>query len=159
MGRVLMKRTTLLLTVASFALLASTGAVSGDIYTWVDDDGGIHYEDRPTDEQVAHRVGIDSRATDNDAVYAQTQARLDAKAAAAQVAAEAPPEMTKKEIRAEKEQRQQQCQRYREQRDKYLRARAIYDENEVGDRVYQDEATRQATMDRVETQIREYCGS
>ena len=127
MGRDLMKRTALLLTVASFALVANSNAVAGDIYTWIDDEGGVHYEDRPTEEQMAQRVDIDSRSTDNAAVYAQTQARLDARAAAAQVAAEAPPEMTREEIRAEQEQRQRQCVQYRDQRDQYLRARAIYD--------------------------------
>jgi hypothetical protein len=154
-----MKRTTLLLTVASFALVASSGAVSGEIYTWIDDDGGIHYEDRPTEEQVVQRVGIDSRATDNEAVYAQTQARLEAKAVADQVAAEAPATMSRKEVRAEKEKRQQQCQSFRNKKDEFLRARALYNEDENGERVYQDESQRQATMNRIEDQIREYCGA
>ena len=154
-----MKRTTLLLTIASFALIASGGAISGEIYTWVDDDGSTHYEDRPTEEQLAKRVDIDSRATDNAAVYAQTQARLEAKAAADQVAAEAPATMTRKEVRAEKDKRAQQCQTYRDQLGKYLRSRALYTDGDNGERVYQDESQRQATIDRVEGQIQEYCGT
>ena len=154
-----MNRTTLILTAACVALLASTAALAGDIYRWVDDDGSVHYQDRPTEEQAAELMDLQSRATDNAAINAQTQARLEARAVAEQVEAEAPPTMSKKEVRAEQEQRERQCQSYREQRDTFLRSRALYTEGENGERVYQDEAQRQATMDRVEGQIREYCGS
>jgi hypothetical protein len=84
-----MKRATICLTAAFIALVANSAAIGGEIYTWIDDDGSIHYQDRPTEAQaadaVAAMVDIDSRDTDNAAITAQTQARLEAQAAAAQV--------------------------------------------------------------------------
>ena len=67
--------------------------------------------------------------------------------------------MTRQEIAAEKEKRQQQCQAYRDQLDHFLRSRAIYNEGVDGERIYQDEAQRQTTIDRVQAQINEYCGA
>jgi hypothetical protein len=158
-----MKRATIFLTAAAIVLVANSAAIGGDIYKWTDDDGSVHYQDRPTEAQAANvvavMVDIDSRDTDNAAITAQTQARLDAQAAAAQVEAEAPATMTRQEKDAEKEKRQQQCQTYRGQLDQFLRSRAIYTEGADGERVYQDEAQRQATIDRVRAQINEYCGS
>jgi hypothetical protein len=158
-GRVLMKRATLFISVASLALGASSAAMSSEIYKWVDDEGGLHYQDRPTEEQAAELMDIDSRATDNAAINEQTQARLEAKAVAAQVEAEAPAEMTWQEKKAEQQQRQRQCDSFRDQRDTYLRSRALYTEDANGNRIYQDEAERQATMNRIDTQIKEYCGA
>jgi hypothetical protein len=158
-----MKRATLLVTAASIALGASSFAIAGEIYTWVDDDGSVHYEDRPTEAQaaeiVAAMIDIDSRSTDNAAISAQKQERLDAKAVADQVKSEAPPKMTRQEINAEIEQRQQKCLTYRDKLGEYVRARAIYNEGDDGERVYQDEAQRQATIGKVQAQINEYCGS
>lgn len=158
-----MKRATIFLTTAALALVANSAAIGGEIYTWTDDDGSVHYQDRPTEAQaadvVAAMVDIDSRDTDNAAITAQTQARLEAKAASAQVESEAPAEMTRQEKNAEKEQRQQKCQTYRDQLGQYLRSRALYTEGADGERVYQDEAQRQATIDKVQAQIDEYCGS
>jgi hypothetical protein len=158
-----MKRATLFLTAASIALVANSAALGGEIYTWTDEDGGVHYQDRPTEAQAANAVvalvDIDSRNTDNAAITAQTQARLEAKAAAAQVESEAPAKMTRQEKDAEKEKRHQQCQTHRGQLDQYLRSRALYNEGADGVRIYQDEAQRQTTIDRVQAQINEYCGS
>jgi hypothetical protein len=158
-----MKRATIFLTAAAIVLVANGTAIGSDIYTWTDDDGNVHYQDRPTEAQaedvVAAMVNIDSRNTDNAAVAAQTQARLDAQAAAAQVESEAPAEMTRQEKAAETEERQQKCQIYRSRLDQYLRSRALYTEDADGERVYQDEVQRQATIDKVQAQINKYCGS
>jgi hypothetical protein len=154
-----MKRATLLIAVASIALGASSAAISSEIYKWVDDKGSVHYQDRPTEGQAAELMDIDSRPTDNAAINEHTQARLEAKAAAAQVDAEAPAEMSWQEKKTEQQQRQRQCDSFRDQRDKYLRSRALYTEDANGNRIYQDEAERQATMNRINAQIQEYCGA
>ena len=90
-----------LITIAATALVASGAAVGGEIYKWTDEDGNIHYEDRPTGSAPVQRVAIVSRNTDNEAVQARVQAKREARATAEQVASEAPPEMSREEIRAE----------------------------------------------------------
>ena len=154
-----MKRSWLFLTITTVAIVASSAAVSGDIYKWTDDVGNVHYEDRPTGEQVVERLNIVSRATDNSAIQAQAQARLEASEAADQVESEAPAAMTRSEIRAEKEKRQQQCQTYRDQLNQFLRSRHLYRHGADGERAYLDEAETQTARKRVEGQIKEYCGA
>ena len=98
-----------------------------------------------------------------DSIHLVVQARLDqnrkAKDAARQVAAEAPPEMTREEIRAEQEKRQQQCQMYRDRLDAFLRAQRLYREDSAGERQYLSEDEIMAARSRVQGQIQEYCGS
>ena len=43
-----MNKLRLPITLAFAAMLASGVGVAGEIYKWVDDDGNVHYEDRPT---------------------------------------------------------------------------------------------------------------
>ncbi len=149
----------LILTVAMAALMASGMTVAGEIYKWTDDDGGVHYEDRPTGNAVMERLDVVSRNTDNSVVQARLNADRKARDAARQVASEAPPEMTKAEIRAEQEQRQEQCQMYRDRLEAFLRSQRLYKEDDAGERQYLSEDEVMAARSRVEGQIQEYCGS
>lgn len=141
------------------ALLASGLAVGSEIYKWTDEDGSVHYVDRPTGQPDEQRLDIYSSRTDNAAVVARLQARREARATAEQVASEAPPEMTKEEIRAEQRERQQKCEMYRARLEQFLRSQRLYKEDESGERVYLDEEQTLAARDRVEEQIKEYCGA
>ena len=93
-----MKRYRLVLTVSVAALLFGGATVAGEIYKWVDEDGNAHYEDRPIADANIERLDITSKSTDNAAIQARKTADREARAAARQVAAEAPKEMSKQEI-------------------------------------------------------------
>ena len=56
-------------------------ALSGEIYKWTDEDGNVHYEDRPTGDDV-QLVAVSSN-TDNSAVRAGIDARRAREAARA----------------------------------------------------------------------------
>jgi len=154
-----MKHHRLLLTIATFIITASGTAGASEIYKSTDADGNVYYQDRPTGADTEQRMHLVSARTDNAAVLAQTEARLEAKAAAEQVASEAPAEMSWQELKAEKEKRQQQCQMYRDRLDLFLRSRQLYRDGEDGERTYLDETETLAARERVEGQIREYCGA
>ena len=141
------------------ALFASGLAVGSEIYKWTDTDGNVHYVDRPTGQPDEQRLDIYSTRTDNAAVYARVQARREARATADQVASEAPPEMSKEEIRAEQRERQKKCEMYRARLEQFLRSQRLYKEDESGERVYLDEEQTLAARNRVEEQIKEYCGA
>jgi len=149
----------LILTVAMAALMASGMTVAGQIYKWTDDDGSVHYEDRPTGNTEIERLDVVSKNTDNTVVQARLDADRKARDAARQVASEAPPEMSKAEIRAEQEKRQEQCQMYRDRLEAFLRSQRLYKEDDAGERQYLSEDEVMAARSRVEGQIQEYCGS
>ena len=147
------------ITIACAALMASGLAVAGEIYKWTDEDGYIHYEDRPVGKTDMEHVDIRSRNTDNTVVQARLDADYAARAASRQVASEAPPEMTREEIRAEQQVRQEKCQQYRSQLQSFLRSQRLYKEDDSGERQYLSENEVMAARSRVEGQIQEYCGA
>ena len=154
-----MKTQRLTFTFACAALLAGGFAVAGEIYKWTDDEGNVHYEDRPVAASDLERVNILSRSTDNSAVQARVDAHRESRAVADQVAEEAPPEMTREEIRKEREERAQKCQQYRDRLEAFLRSQRLYREDDSGEREYLGEDEIMAARARVEGQIKEYCGS
>ena len=154
-----MKRYRLIFTVSVAALLFSGATVAGDIYKWTDEDGNAQYEDRPTADADIERLDIASRNTDNSAIQARQRAGSEARAAARQVAAEAPKEMSKQEVRAEQEKRQEQCQMYRDRLEQFSRSQRLFDEGEDGERRYLDDAQVVAAHNRVQQQINKYCGT
>lgn len=152
-----MKRYSLLITTAA-ALITSGTAVASEIYKWTDAEGNVHYEDRPTADAPIERVAIASRNTDNTVVQARLEERRKARATAEQVASEAPPEMSREEIRAEQKKRQEQCEMYRARLETFVNSQRLYREDDAGERVYLEEEEIQAARTRVEGQIKEYCG-
>jgi len=148
-----------LLTATLAALLASGIAVAGEIYKWTDDDGNVHYEDRPTGDMEIERLDIVTKNTDNSLVQANLDANREARDAARQVASEAPPEMTRDEILAEQQKRKDECQRYRDRLQELLRSQRLYEEDEAGNRSYLSDEDMMAARTRVQDQIQEYCGS
>jgi uncharacterized protein YaiL (DUF2058 family) len=133
--------------------------VSGEIYKWTDEDGNVHYEDRPIGKTDMEHVNIMSRNTDNSVVQARVDADREARAAARQTASEAPAEMSKEELRAEQQERQEKCQTYRAQMQTFLSAPRMYKEDAAGERQYLDENEIMAARSKVEEQIQEYCGA
>jgi len=141
------------------ALFTCSLAVAGQIYKWTDDDGNVHYEDRPTGNTEIERMDIVSRNTDNTVVQARLDADRNARDAARQVASEAPPAMSKKEIRAAQKARQEICQSYRDRLQVFLRSKRLYEEGDDGNRKYLSEEEAMAARNKVEGQIEEHCGS
>lgn len=141
------------------ALLTCGLAVAGEIYKWTDEDGNVHYEDRPIGDTQMERMEVVSRNTDNTIVQARVDANRKARDAARQVASEAPPEMSKEELRAEQKARQEKCQTYRDRLQAFLRSQRLYQEGDDGDRNYLSEEEVMAAREKVEGQIEEYCGS
>jgi hypothetical protein len=64
-----MKRKTLVLVLAAAAL--TTSAVAGEIYKYVDDEGNVHYLDRPTGESGEERLDVTYSGTSSEAVSAR----------------------------------------------------------------------------------------
>lgn len=154
-----MKHYRLLLKASIAALLFSGATVAGEIYKWTDEEGNAHYEDRPIASANIERLNIVSRNTDNSAIQARQREEREAKATARQVASEAPKEMSKRELRAAQEKRQEQCRSYRDRQERFSNSQRLYKEGADGEREYLDEAQTIEARNRVQQQINEYCGT
>ncbi len=152
-----MQRFALMLTVA-VTLTASGVALSGEIYKWTDEEGNVHYEDRPLGGAATERVAIVSRSTNNSSVQASIDARRDRMAARDEARAkrsEAETEAAKAE--AEAEERKEKCSQYRARLEGYLQSQRLYREDENGERVYLDETQILEARTKVQDKIQEYC--
>jgi enoyl-CoA hydratase/carnithine racemase len=149
-------RSITIVTATLLTLFVASSALAGEIYKWTDAEGNVHYGDVPVDAQ-SERLAIKSKPTNSSRVQATTQARLDASAKQREEAAKQPAGPTPEELRAEADERAKQCTAHRAQLQKFLTSRRIYRMDDDGERVYMDEAEMQATRERAENQVEEYC--
>jgi hypothetical protein len=141
-------------------LVSASGiAFANDIYKWTDENGGVHYGDRPTGDATEERLAISSSSTDPSKVQARVQSRYASKEPADQTAANEPQGPTEDELRAQAAERKQKCETYKARLQKFVQSRRLYKQDENGERVYLDEKEAQAARERVETQVQEYCSS
>lgn len=139
------------------ALLAAGQVMAGEIYKWTDEDGNVHYEDRPLGEGV-ERVNITSRGTDSQQVQAAIQARRDREDARLEARAKRDEDAKAAlEAKAEAEERAAKCQENRARMESYLASRRLYKQDDSGERVYLDEDETMAARALVQEQIQKYC--
>jgi len=152
----MLRKTAILFTTAAFAFSAS--AVAGEIYKWVDEDGNVHYEDRPTGEDV-ERVAVVSNNTTNSSVQRGIDARRAYESARADARTAKEEEKRKaEEIAKIAAEREQKCADSRARMERYLQARRLYKEDENGERVYLDDAQVMEARSQAQEDIQAYCG-
>lgn len=134
-------------------------ALANDIYKWTDDDGNVHYGDRPSGVASETRLAISSRPTDPAKVQARVGARQERAAEAREAAAQQPAGPSEEELLAQARERAQKCETYKARLQKFVTSRRLYRQDEDGERVYLDESETQAARERVENQVQEYCNS
>ncbi len=148
----------LLLTIAAASALCASTALAGEIYRYTDENGVAIYVDRPTGDPTEERLDVSSRDTDNAAVQARVQTRQDtATAEAERDAEEDVQELTRGEKRAAAAAKQQQCQTYRDQLERFVAARSLFREDASGERVYLSDEESLEARDRMRALIEENC--
>lgn len=153
-----MKGKRIVLSCAVMAMTIASGAMANEIYKWTDDDGNVHYEDRPNGAENQERLGITYSRTDGGAVQKRVQARVEAQTSrneAKSVAAAAQEEAA--DNAAADEARKEKCVRSRARLESYLQSRRMYRTDANGERVYLDDTQRQEARQKAEDQITEFC--
>ena len=138
------------------ALVFSGAALSGEIYKWTDEDGNVHYEDRPTGDDV-QLVAVSSN-TDNSAVQASIDARRARETARADARSKRDEDaQTAAEEQLAEAERAEKCQDSRSRMETYLTARRLYKEGDDGERVYLDESQIMDARSKAQESIQKYC--
>ena len=151
-----MNRKFLVLVLSAAAL--TTSAFAGEIYKYVDDNGNVHYVDRPTGESGEDRLDISYTGTSSESVTARVQQRRDYMSALDEARSEAKTQReAEAQARAEMEQRAAKCQEHRARLESYLQSRRLFRENEAGEREYLDEEQTMEARRKVEEAIQENC--
>ena len=153
-----MKARCIALTCVVAAMTFATGATANEIYKWTDENGNVHYEDRPSGAASEERLRISYNRTDSAAVNQRIQARLDRQTERdeARSVAEAEQQEAAEKAAAAAE-REKSCERARARLETYLQSRRLYRTDDKGERVYLDDAERQEARQKAEEQITEFC--
>lgn len=141
------------------AVLAATGAaVAGEIYKWTDENGTVHYVDRPTGDPSEERVAVLSSRTDSGSVKASVEARRERVAARDEAKAQrAENEKVAAQEKADQEKREADCKMYRARLENFLQSPRLYREDDSGERVYLDDEQILAARSKVQDQIQKTC--
>ena len=155
-----MKTRHLIIGFAALAITISTGAFANDIYKWTDENGNVHYEDRPSGEASEQRLQFSYNRTNAKAVQGRVQHRQDTANTRREAKEEAEAaELTAADERAAAKQKLAQCESYRTRLKTILESRRVYRENQAGEREYLDDAQRTEARTKAEELIKETCGS
>ena len=146
-----------LMSIVAAALLVCGAAFAGEIYKWIDENGNVHYEDRPIAD-AAERLDVISHSTDNASVQASIDARREHEAEREE--ARTKRDVAKQEAveaKAIAEQRAAECQASRTRMESYLQSRRVYRLDEADERVYPDEEQIMEARADVQEMIQKYC--
>ena len=143
---------------AALVIAISTSAFADEIYKWVDQDGNVQYEDRPSGDPSEEQLQFSYNRTDADALQNRVEAQVNAEDSRQEARDQAAEEKrTAEEDRLTAEQKQVECASYRAKLEELLRSPKIYQLDDAGERTYLDEAQRAESRTRAETFVREAC--
>ena len=121
---------------------------AGDIYKWTDEDGNVHYGDRPMSEPSEEPLAVSSELTD------PTKDEVDNELIATASEVVKP---SAEELRTQAPEGEEKCDAYKARLRKLLASRSSYKDGENGERVYLDEDDIVAARERAQNQIEKYC--
>ena len=134
---------------SAFAILATSTVLANDIYKYTDENGTVHYVDRPTGAPTEVRVSVaaprptqSSQADESGPDWRERRANRQSAKEEAQTA------------RAEEQEREKLCDEYRQRLSSYDNGRRLFRMDEQGERVYlkpeEIEEARQVVQQRIE---------
>lgn len=150
----------LLLGLTVLALTTGSAAMANEIYKWTDENGNVHYGDRPSGSATEQRMALSYRRTDTGSLQQRVQSHADSVAARQErKTAAAEEQKAAEEKAAEAADNARKCDAYRAQLETLIQSRRLYRADENGERVYLDETQIQEARTRVENLIAENCTS
>ena len=150
----------LLLGFAVLALTMGSAAMASEIYKWTDENGNVHYGDRPSGSATEQRMALSYHRTDTGALQKRVESLADSVAAREERRAAADEEEKAAEAAAaEAAANAKKCDSYRAQLETLIQSRRLYRQDENGERVYLDEKDIQESRARIEEFISENCTS
>ena len=133
-------------------------AVNASVYKWVDENGKVHYGDRPRESQAAVEMSIDDSPSvplDSDSAMSRAEKRERLLQSMEEDRLEK--QEKREQQQALKEQNRQKCNRYRDRMRHYQRASAIYKLDRDGNRVYMSDTERAGATKDLQGRINKHC--
>lgn len=153
------RRTTIRIATLAASALAFASA-SAEIYTWVDENGVVHYADQPQHKD-AKRSEIDSARTDDGDAQRRLESAVALNAAQRKAFNDARSEPDPNDLVAQAERtvelRRQSCEAARAKLQQFAQARRLFTLDEEGAKVYLNEDQTLAARAEVQAAVSEHC--
>ncbi|MBT8088506.1 MAG: DUF4124 domain-containing protein [Gammaproteobacteria bacterium] len=155
-----MKSRLWMMVIFAAALAIGSGAFANEIYKWVDQDGNVHYEDRPSGSDSEQRLALSYKRTDAASIEQLKEDRSAARASREEAEAKQAEEQQATAAAADKEEaRKKKCESYRASLDTFANSRRVYRTDDNGERVFLEDDEIQKTRARAEALVAKYCTS
>ena len=142
----------------ALAIVISTSAFADEIYKWTDDDGNVHYGDRPSGEESEERLQFTYNRTNTESLDNRVAAQRDAEDSRQSARTQATEQkQTAEAERIEAEEQQARCETSRAKVDSMRAAPRVYREGPDGEREYLDDVQRAESIAMAETRAKEAC--
>lgn len=140
--------------IAIYSLFLFGINVNAEVYKWVDDEGNVHYGDRPG-QTDSEKVDV-NESTHSVPDY---EKQLDQQEKLLQVYEEERLEKKQQRVDAQKEReiRKKQCVVLRNRLRSLKSANVIYTLDDEGNRVYKDEGFQETQIKEIESQLTKNC--
>ena len=142
--------------IAIFLLCISSTPFAAKIYKWVDEEGNVHYGERP-DSGNAKTMNIKSEPSSHTAPAAENR-RENAQKLLDSIAKERKEKQEAAEKSAKEESvRKENCSRAKKQAALLKQGGRMFEMTDTGERKYLDDATIQSRLQEAEKAVKEYC--
>jgi len=130
------------------------------VYKWIDDDGNVHYGDKPTASEPSVEVDVDEIVS--VPLYDSNKGSMSREERRERLLQSMEEDRLEKREQREKQQalkkqNRKKCNRYRDRMRHYERARAVYRLDKDGNRVFMSDADRTKATKNLQKKINKYC--
>ena len=145
--------------VASAILLVLSCASSAGVYKWIDEQGNVHYSDRPTTTQSSVEMDVEHSTSVSTGREQERLSRQEKRERLLQSMAEDRLEKQeqREKQRTKRQQNREKCNHYRDQMRHYKRANSLYKLDKDGNRVYVSDSDRAKATQNLQRRIKKYC--
>jgi len=130
---------------------------AGGVYKWVDEQGRVHYGERPPASSQSQEMQLKQQPTQGLSVDEPSREEQQQRLLRAFEEERAQKEEAKQKSKAEAAERERNCGRARDRLTRYQRSGFIYDIDQQGNRRILNDAEREATMREAEAAVRHWC--
>ena len=138
-----------------------TGAGGAEVYKWVDENGKVHFSDRPPGEAAQSSETVETRTPSGESAEAPSDAerrKLRERLLEEFDRQREEKAKTKREQRAAKVELARRCSLAREALQQIVDATYLFDEDESGERLIYSDEQREAATRELKQKIRKHCG-
>ena len=138
-------------------LIISALASHAGVYKWVDENGKVHYGDRPAAGDSSLEMSIDTTSSVPSAEDEQSREEKRERLLRAMEEDRLELQQEREKQQAKQESYRKKCVYYRDKMRQYERASGIYKLDMNGSRVYMSDSEREKSTRQLQARINKYC--